>query len=139
MKKVLAVLMCLSLICLSACSRNTTTLKHEIVQEANKIVNTGGVEDDNKEKIPVWIEKEAYNELKDELEFMNSFNLDNVTSKVDYSGRGYNSLGKDFYDLYISGLSKTGGKYISAEIFLFIDEKGKVNKVGTWSRNERDK
>lgn len=126
MKKILlGLLVCLSFN-LTACGGNVTSSKTEIATTVK------GVVQDKEVKAGKEFTKDALEKLKSELEFINSDNIENVSVTIAFSGQGYNSLNKDFYDVQVHG--KLGDNQLTVELFLFTDEKGKVTDVGTWSR-----
>ena len=109
---------------LVGCGKKSTTYTHNITVMVKDATLQNKISSYDKKIIT----EEAYEKLQNELEYMNG--APTLVVKVNYSGKDYNSLGKDFYDINVSGViqNKTG----NAEIFLFVDEKGKIIDVGAW-------
>lgn len=109
---------------LVGCGKKSTTYTHSITVMVKDATLQNKISSYDKKVIT----EEAYEKLQTELEYLNG--APTLVVKVNYSGKDYNSLGKDFYDINVSGViqNKTG----NAEIFLFVDEKGKIIDVGAW-------
>lgn len=140
-KGFIILMICVAMNLTSCGGRNTASMGHEIgamVREvANKAIEMNlATHDENAEVEQVkqrsFITDEAFGMLQDELSFIGGYGIENMTSSVAFSGAEYNSLGKDFYDVQISGLS--GSKTLTTELFLFTNESGKIIDVGTWDR-----
>ena len=122
-KRKIIVLALLSL-SLYGCGRNTTTYTHQLGQ----IAKDAASDTDFKNSYSKYITRDAYEKLVDELNYMESSN--NITTQINYSGASYNSLNKAFYDMNVTG--NIGSKTGNAELFLFIDDSGKITDVGAW-------
>ena len=122
---ILSLLVCIS-VSLTACGGNITSSKSEIATKVKQIIKN--------EKVSAGKEftVEALDKLDSELLFINEDKIENISVTVAFSGKDYNSLGKDFYDIQIHGV--LDDKNLMTELFLFTDEEGKVVDVGTWSR-----
>lgn len=111
---------------ITACGRDITSNRTEIATKVKSVVQNREVTSGKE------FTDEALEKLQNQLSFINADNIKNVAVTIAFSGKGYNSLNRDFYDVQIHGVIEE--QLLTTELFLFTDETGKITDIGTWSR-----
>lgn len=126
--KVLKSSLIVLLLSLSLCACSNKDNNVNITSEVLQTVKSAAAQEEMPKVAKSILTNEAYEQLKSELSFLE--NSSNITIDLGYSGVGYNSLNKAFYDVTIDGTIPSGNG--TAELFFFTGKDGKVNDIKAW-------